>query len=92
MINNDIVSKLKSDGAIYRCQGILECLKGNIQDKSVLDLVSKLKNDNVVILGRKISSYAIAALDILGVEKYSGEDVEIVEFIPELRECYPIKF
>lgn len=83
---NETINKLTSDGAGFRCQGIIECLENNIKIPQAIEALKKLKNDSVIILGRKVSSYAIAALDILGAEKYSGDDEEIRETIPVLKE------
>ena len=88
MAYKEIIDKLKNDGAIYRCQAIFECLERQIQDPEVFIAISDLKNDKVRILGRKISSYALATLDILGKETYKGNDVEVQELIPELRNCF----
>ncbi len=82
----ETIDKLTNDGAIYRCQGIIDCLKKHITDQQVVEAIGRLKNDNVVILGRRVSSYALAALDIIGVEKYSGNDDEVRELIPDLTE------
>ena len=36
--------------------------------------------------GKPLCKYAIAALDIIGVEKYKGQDDEVLEFIKYLLE------
>lgn len=35
------------------------------------------------MLGRQVGWYAIAALDMLGVEKYTGNDPDIAQFVSE---------
>ncbi len=80
----EIINNLMSDGVIYRCQGILVCLKRRIVDPDIVEIIKGLKNDRVVIMGRKVSSYAQATLGILGIEPYDGDDAEEKEFIPEL--------
>lgn len=79
-----IINKLQSDGALYRCQGILAAIKERANDPQIIKLIQAMKEDHVVILGREVSAYAIAALDILGAEKYAGEDFLIKDFIKNL--------
>ena len=80
-----IINKLTSDGALFRCQGILECLQSGDKDPHIIDALKNLIGDSVVIMGRKISSYAAAALDILDVETYNGTDEEVIDLIPDLK-------
>ena len=89
MAYREIISKLKSDGALFRCQGILDCLENNATDSSVIAAISSLKSDDVIILGRKVSSYALAALDALGIETYHGDEEEVRDLIPALKSYLP---
>ncbi|MBQ4424573.1 MAG: hypothetical protein II882_02415 [Lachnospiraceae bacterium] len=86
MAYREVINKLTDAGAVFRCQGILECLEKSMNAPDVAEAMKLLKNDGVVIMGRKISSYAQAALDILGIERYNGNDPEVIELIPDLKE------
>ncbi len=86
MAYRELINKLTDEGAVFRCQGILECLKKGVNTPDAAEAMKRLKNDGVVIMGRRISSYAQAALDILGIEKYKGNDEEVIELIPDLKE------
>lgn len=82
MGNKKIIDNLMSDGAIFRCQGLIAAVKEKANTPEVIKAMSALKNDEIEILGRKVSSYAFAALDVLGAEKYSGTDPEVFDLIP----------
>ena len=70
----NILNLLNHDGAAYRGKGIATCIKLRLNTPLISDALRKLKNDSVMVLGRPISNYAIAALDIIGAEKYAGND------------------
>ncbi len=80
-----IIEKLKSTGAAYRFNGIMGCLEKGVLLKEEIDLLKTLTQDEVVIAGRKISVYASAVLDLLGIEKYDGKDADIKQLIAELQ-------
>lgn len=79
------IENLKSTGAAYRFNGIMSCLEKGVLLKEEVDLLKTLTQDEVVIAGRKLSAYASAALDLLGVEKYDGKDVDVKQLIAELK-------
>ena len=76
-----IIDSLKSDGAIFRCQGIADAVKEHANTPAVIKAMTALKNDDVIILGRRVGAYARAALDVIGVEEYKGNDPDIIELI-----------
>ena len=80
-----IIEKLKSTGAVYRLNGIMDCLEKGVLLQEEIDLLKDLTQDEVVIAGRKLSAYANAILDLLGVEKYDGKDVDVKRLIAELK-------
>ena len=51
LAHRDIINKLTSDGALFRCQGIIECLEGRIKDPEIIAAISSLKDDGVIIMG-----------------------------------------
>lgn len=83
MERKEIINRLKSDGAIYRCQGIILAAMENMADEETVQLLRGLKKDPVMILGREVGWYAISALEMLGAEKYDGDDSLVLRLISE---------
>ena len=85
MERKEITNNLKSKGAIYRCNGIVFAASENMTDEETIQLLRSLKSNTVWMLGRQVGWYAIAALDMLGVEKekYTGSDPDIAQFVSE---------
>ena len=79
------IENLKSTGAAYRFNVIISCLEKGVLSKEDIDLLKTLTQDEVMIAGRKLSAYASAVLDLLGVEKYNGIDVDVQQLITELK-------
>lgn len=80
-----IADKLRSSGAVERLNGVITCIDNKAATQEELKLIKALKSDTVVLAGRTISVYAHAALDILGAEKYKGENVDVIDFISALK-------
>ena len=80
-----IIEKLKSTGAAYRLNGIISCLEKGVLLEEEVVLLKTLTRDEIVIAGRKMSAYARAVLDLLGIEKYNGSDVDVKNLIAELK-------
>ena len=83
MERKEIINNLMSKGAIYRCQGIICAAMENMTDEKTISLLRNLKKDRVMILGREVGWYAISALEMLGAEKYTGDDDLVLRFISE---------
>ena len=79
MERKEITNNLKSKGAIYRCNGIVFAASENMTDEETIQLLRSLKSNTVWMLGRQVGWYAIAALDMLGAEKYTGSDPDIAQ-------------
>ncbi len=79
--NMTCAEKLSHSGASYRLNGIVECLDKRKATRNEIDLLEKLEADGTVLGGRTMSTYAKAALDILGVKKYRGNDESVSELI-----------
>ena len=84
----EILDNLQHSGAAYRAMGIAQSIQRRADMPSVISILKKLVLDPTQVLGRPISSYAVAALDILGIEKFTGHDQEIIDLINGL----PIAF
>lgn len=76
--------KMKNKGALNRFAGLIECLDKKILNTEEIETIKRLKEDDVVVCGRMLSCYAFAILDILGIEKYSGNNIDIKRLINEL--------
>ena len=81
MASKERIDKLTSDGAVFRCQGLMECLKTNETSEEVVNLIQGLTTDSVIMLGRPVSALATAVLDRLGITPYTGTDQAIIAFI-----------
>ena len=77
MIKND----LKSDNATDCIYAIRACCIQHISDNEIITRLKKMKNDDRIAMMNKVSESAIAALDILGVEKYTGNNPAIIEIM-----------
>lgn len=73
--------------------GIAAVVKNKPDDDDIINALKDLKESWMIIFGYSIQQMAIAALDLIGVEKYDGDEVRIHDFIeskflfwPELSE------
>lgn len=53
----------------------------SVLNPAIISQIMELKTDNSVDMGYTVSDFAIAALDILGVEKYRGQDKDLINLI-----------
>lgn len=85
---SEILNKLNSEGALYRCQGIIECVRSDSKEQAVVEKLNTLRDDRVLVLGRPVGSYAKAALCIMGIENNDGDEevAELIEGIPQIIE------
>lgn len=90
MERKKVINNLMSDGALYRCDGIIKAAKENLADAEVVKALKRLKNDPVIVFGRAVAWYATAALDFIGAEKYSGDDPDLSQFIKEFPDLLAI--
>ena len=93
-VDNDLISAIKlgdeksiyrgliHSGAIYRINAIIQTVKHKISSDDIISRIQDLKEDDTILMGvYKISDFAIAALALLGVEKYYGYDEIILNLI-----------
>ena len=74
------LEKLQSRGLSNRFGGIVECIEDGNLTTEELEVLISLKQDHRDIAGRKISSYAIAALNLLGVERVD-DDIDAMDLV-----------
>lgn len=75
------IKMLYRDGSFDKFNGIIECVKSNLKTAEIIERLKELKNDTTTIAGHPIADFSMAALDILGIEKYDGDDNSIKQLI-----------
>ena len=93
-VDNDLILAMQSgdkdgiyrglihSGAIYRTNAIIHTVKHKILNDSIISEIRELTKDGVSLMGvYKVSDFAIAALALLGIEKYYGDDEIILNLI-----------
>ena len=72
-----IIEALVSEASFVRMNGIIEAVKHNKKENAIVNLIANLKEDNTGTFslrgGYEASDFAFAALDLLGIEKYSSQ-------------------
>lgn len=84
----EILSDLRHDGAAFRLRGLAYCIGQRLNRPEVVKEIKALTKDGVLVLGHTIADYAIAALDILGIEKYIGNSDGIKSLISSLPDSF----
>lgn len=74
---SSIVKGLVHPGAFYRVNAIICAGRYKITDPPIKLYLDRLKTDDLIMNGYKVSDFAIAALDILKLEPYVGGDLRI---------------
>lgn len=75
------MENLNKKGSFYKFNAIVACTQLKAVSDEVVEKLIILKDDYSQIAGHTISDFSIAALDIIGVEKYTGSDISIKELI-----------
>ncbi len=78
---NEVLNNLNKKGSFYKFNGIVECVKSNLVNDEITTKLKEFKTDNSLIAGHTISDFSTAALDIMGIEKYTGDDLGIIGLI-----------
>lgn len=72
-------------GAILRANGIVFAVRNKYSEPETVQKLIELANDDVYLFGHNagylVSDFAKAALDIIGIRKYSGGRTEIRNLI-----------
>lgn len=77
-----IIKGISSESQIIVANAVIAGTQQGITDTTFVDELKKLVNNTeIVLLGVPISSIATAALDILGITKYEGNDEYIHSLI-----------
>lgn len=83
-----ILEGFQSSSVLGRINGAIHAAKKGINDAEIREALLALKGDMAVCMGYCVSDVAIAVLDILGIEKYKGNDDRICEMIQSKFEFY----
>ena len=65
---------LYSESKYVRMDSLLWTAYHKFSDPEIIERIIELKSDDSVLSGYTVGNYAIAALDALNIEKYSGDD------------------
>lgn len=82
---NEIIAAMLCDASFYRMNGIVEAVKHGLKEKAITRQIKNLMNDKTGALslrgGYTVADFAIAALDVLEIEKYTGDEENIKAII-----------
>lgn len=81
----EIINKMKSNKPIFVMQALLQGIDEKIVDESFIEEIKKCKNNETRLLNVPIGYVAIAALDVLGKEKYIGNNEYILNMIKDFK-------
>lgn len=83
MLGNRSVIKdcLNSDNAYLRLDSLIWAAYFKFAEDDVIARIKELKSDEDGAMGYKVKNYAVAALDVMNVEKYSGNDKNLQDLI-----------
>ena len=76
-----IAEGLTSKSAYIRLNALQWAAYYNVADPAVIAKIKDLKTDNDSDMGYMVSDFAIAALVVLGAEKYRGKDKDLINLI-----------
>lgn len=77
LIERDLHSANAEDCAY----AIRVCCLNNITDESIVNSIKELKTSDKIAMMQRISDMAMAALEILDVEKYTGDNPLVLDNI-----------
>lgn len=77
----ETINKMRSNKPIFVMQALLQGIDENITDESFIEEIRQYKNNEICLLNVPIGYVATAALDVLGSEKYIGNNEYIPEYI-----------
>lgn len=77
----EIHKDLQGNDGLLAMYAIRQCVMNNISDKMTIMLLQELKSSTLTEWGYTISGCAVAALHLIGAEKYTGNDRQINELI-----------
>lgn len=79
----DIIYGLTDGSELLHINGIINAVKYSMDDEEIISKIRDLKDDHVDFHHYEVSHFALAALDILGIEEYNGNS----KYVKSLIEC-----
>lgn len=76
-----ILKGLSHNGALIRINGIMFAVKFKHSSDKIITKLKELLSDNTEVDGYSVSQFATAALDVMGITKYTGNDENVLELI-----------
>jgi hypothetical protein len=76
-----ILESIRSETPILILNAIISGTQQKIRDEKYIDGLRMATLNNIALLNVKISELAVAALDVLGIEEYHGDDQRITSYI-----------
>lgn len=77
-----IINMLNSKSVIKKCEAICEIVKLDIHDPNIANALKMMKSDDSSFWNfYTVHDFAVAALHLLGIEKYNGHREEIQNLI-----------
>ena len=76
-----IIEGLLHRGSIFRMNAIGFSSMIEDADADIVHEIQKLKDDSVMLDGYRVSDFAIAALSLMGVEEYKGDQKQVKDLI-----------
>lgn len=67
---------------------MFSCVLNNITDQDCVEVIKELKNSKACGFGIDVAQAAVATLDILGIEKYEGNNKLIKSYISSKFDFY----
>lgn len=79
--NTAILQGLIHPGAFYRINATINVVRFEMREPVVKIYLDRLKDDQIIMNGYRVSDFAYAALDILGFETYTKNNIRIKKLI-----------
>lgn len=76
-----VLKYASSDSPIENLNAVLYGAKYKLSDERFILALHKMLDSDARFFGTPLSSFVQAALDVLGVQKYSGDDDYVMELI-----------
>ena len=83
-MKDTVLKQLNSKGAIHRARGILQCIVNKTVSEDEAAAIRLLTEDQVRVGGRTVGDHALAALHILGLQQYTGNNEVVIDLIKQL--------
>ena len=78
---SEILNGIVSDIPILVMNAIIGGAENRVKDRRFIDSLKEQKSNDIELLHIRIGDVAIAALDVLGIEKYTGDDQAVKDII-----------